>query len=61
MKKLTLLLVVTVLSIKYFDLTDTTTNLYLNPVSFLGFVFVAWLSLGAYKLVEKLNQIKWIK
>lgn len=58
MKKLTLLLVVTVLSIKYFDLTDTTTNLYLNPVSFLGFVFVAWLSLGTYKLVRKLNQIK---
>ena len=61
MKKLTLLLVVTVSSILYFDLADTTNNLYINPVSFLGFVTVAWLSLGVYKLVKKLNQIKWIK
>jgi len=61
MKKLTLLLVVTASSILYFDLADIGTNLYLNPVSFLGFVTVAWLSLSVYKLVKKLNQIKWIK
>ena len=61
MKILTLLLAVTMWSIWYFDLTDTSTNLYLNPMSFLGLVIVTWLSLGAYKLVKKLNQIKWIK
>ena len=61
MKILTLLLAVTMWSIWYFDLTDTSTNLYLNPMSFLGLVIVTWFLLGAYKLVKKLNQIKWIK
>jgi len=61
MKILTLLLAVTMWSIWYFDLTDTSTNLYLNPMSFLGLVVVTWFLLGAYKLVKKLNQIKWIK
>ncbi len=54
MKILTLLLAVTMWSIWYFDLTDTSTNLYLNPMSFLGFVFVTWFLLGAYKLVRKI-------
>lgn len=62
MKILTLLLAVTLWSVWYFDLTDTSTNLYLNPVSFLGLVFGAWFLLGTYKLVKKivikLNQIK---
>tara|TARA_B110000483_G_scaffold27959_1_gene33854 strand:+ start:1036 stop:1224 length:189 start_codon:yes stop_codon:yes gene_type:complete len=62
MKILTLLLAVTMWSIWYFDLTDTSTNLYLNPMSFLGLVIVTWFLLGAYKLVRKivtkLNQIK---
>jgi hypothetical protein len=53
MKILTLLLAVTLWSVWYFDLTDTSTNLYLNPVSFLGLVFVAWFLLGTYKLVKK--------
>jgi len=54
MKILTLLLAVTLWSVWYFDLTDTSTNLYLNPMSFLGFVFVTWFLLGAYKLVRKI-------
>ena len=62
MKILTLLLAVTLWSVWYFDLTDTSTNLYLNPMSFLGLVIVTWFLLGAYKLVRKivtkLNQIK---
>ena len=54
MKKLTLLLVVTLFSVKYFELTDSTTNLYLNPVSFLGLIITLWLTLGTYKLAKKL-------
>ena len=54
MKILTLLLAVTMWSIWYFDLTDTSTNLYLNPMSFLGLVIVTWFLLGAYKLVRKI-------
>jgi len=54
MKILTLLLAVTLWSVWYFDLTDTSTNLYLNPVSFLGLVFTIWSLLGVYKLVRKI-------
>jgi len=54
MKILTLLLAVTMWSIWYFDLTDTSTNLYLNPMSFLGLVFTTWSLLGVYKLVRKI-------
>jgi hypothetical protein len=54
MKKLTLLLVVTLFSVKYFELTDSTTNLYLNPVSFLGLIITLWFTLGTYKLAKKL-------
>lgn len=54
MKILTLLLAVTMWSIWYFDLTDTSTNLYLNPISFLGLVFITWSLLGVYKLVRKI-------
>jgi hypothetical protein len=54
MKKLTLLLVVTLFSINYFELTDSTTNLYLNPVSFLGLIITLWFTLGTYKLAKKL-------
>jgi len=55
MKKLTALLVLTLIIIKYGTTLDTTTNLYLNPVSFLGLVIVAWFSLGTYKLVKKIT------
>ena len=54
MKILTLLLAVTLWSVWYFDLTDTSTNLYLNPMSFLGLVFITWSLLGVYKLVRKI-------
>jgi len=54
MKKLTLLLVVTLFSINYFELTDSTTNLYLKPVSFLGLIITLWFTLGTYKLAKKL-------
>ena len=52
MKKLTLMLVVTLFIVNYFALFDTTTNLYLNPVSFLGLVVTTWFVLGTYKLVK---------
>jgi len=60
MKKLTLMLVVTLFIVNYFALFDTTTNLYLNPVSFLGLVVTTWFGLGTYKLAKlitiKLNK-----
>ena len=52
MKKLTLVLVVTLFIVNYFALFDTTTNLYLNPVSFLGLIVTTWFGLGTYKLAK---------
>ena len=52
MKKLTLVLVVTLFIVNYFALFNTTTNLYLNPVSFLGLVVTTWFGLGTYKLAK---------
>ena len=52
MKKLTLVLVVTLFIVNYFALFNTTTNLYLNPVSFLGLIVTTWFGLGTYKLAK---------
>ena len=52
MKKLTLVLVVTLFIVNYVALFDTTTNLYLNPVSFLGLIVTTWFGLGTYKLAK---------
>ena len=58
MKKLTMLLVVCLVAVNLIPL-DTATNLYLNPVSFLGLVLVAWFLLGTYKLAKSIiNKIK---
>jgi hypothetical protein len=56
MKKLTALLVLTLFVVNYIIPFDTTTNLYLNPISFLGFVVTSWFLLGTYKLAQKLKQ-----
>ena len=53
MKKLTVLLVLTLLVVNYGITIDTDTNPYINPVSFLGLVVVSWFLLGIYKLVKK--------
>ena len=53
-QKLTILLLTTFFVVKYFDLTDTATNLYINPVSFLGLVIVTWFLLATYKLAKKI-------
>jgi hypothetical protein len=58
MKKLTMLLVVCLVAVNLLPF-DTATNLYLNPVSFLGLVLVAWFSLGTCKLAKSIiNKIK---
>lgn len=54
MKKLTILLLATFFVVKRFELTDTTTNLYINPISFLGLVIVACFLLATYNLVKKI-------
>jgi hypothetical protein len=54
MKKLTILLLATFFVVKHFELTDTTTNLYINPISFLGLVIVACFLLATYNLVKKI-------
>ena len=54
MKKLTVLLVLTLLVVNYGITIDTDTNPYINPVSFLGLVMVSWFLLGTYKLVKKI-------
>ena len=46
----------TLFVVNYIIPFDTTTNLYLNPISFLGFVVTSWFLLGTYKLAQKLKQ-----